>query len=72
MPPVLLAALPVLHELLRLVNAILEGIPVEQRRAEAVKWFWLTWPSAKVLLRWAGAPPDAVQHIETLMKGQGV
>lgn len=70
MPPVFLAALPqIILEALRLLNLLLEGIPVQQRQAEAVKWFWLTWPAAQRFLKWAGAPADAIAQIESIMKG---
>jgi hypothetical protein len=66
MPIVLLA---VIGEALKLVNLILEGVPVEQRRAQAIAWFWLTWPILKQWLKLAGAPDDAAEQIEALMKG---
>lgn len=70
MPPVLLATLPqIIVEALRLLNNLLEGIPVQQRQAEAIKWFWLTWPLGKRFLKWSGAPDEAISQIEGIMGG---
>lgn len=33
---------------LRLACLILEGVPVEARRATAMAWFWGTWPLLKL------------------------
>lgn len=33
---------------LRLSILILEGIPAEQRQAQAIAWFWLWWPVLKL------------------------
>lgn len=66
MPIVLLS---VIAEGLKLANTILEGVPVDQRRAQAMAWFWLTWPILKPWLKVAGTPDDAIAQIEALMKG---
>lgn len=51
-------------EILRLINNILEGTPIEQRKANAILWFNGTWPLVKGLF------PEATQkQIEEIMKG---
>ena len=50
---------------LRLACLILEGIPIEQRRATALQWFWTWWPITKGTL-----PKDVQEQIEKIMKGE--
>jgi len=53
----------VIEELLKLIRLIIEGVPIEQRRAEAVKWFYLWWPLSKLLV-----PKEYHAQIESIMK----
>lgn len=46
----------------KLLTTLLEGIPPEQRRAEARIWFYLWWPMWKHLLS-----DEAVASIEAIM-----
>jgi hypothetical protein len=41
------AILALATEIIRLVNTLLEGKSIEQRAAEALIWFRLTWPLVK-------------------------
>lgn len=47
----------------RLVTTILEGIPVEQRRATALSWFWMWWPVTKRFLN-----KEQQEQIERIMQ----
>lgn len=49
---------------LRLVCLLIEGTPMEQRRATALQWFWMWWPVTKGLLK-----PEQQKQIEDVMKG---
>lgn len=62
------ALLPVIEAGLRLSALIIEGIPVEQRRAQSLIWFHLWWPATKLLLKAAKAPDDVIDAIEAAMK----
>ncbi len=48
---------------LKLACLILEGIPVEQRRASAVQWFWMWWPLTKNMLK-----PEQQKQVEEIMQ----
>lgn len=50
-------------ELLRLINNILEGTPIEQRKANSVLWFNTTWPIVKGMF-----PKETQEQVETIMK----
>jgi hypothetical protein len=51
-------------ETLKLINLILEGTPIEQRKANSIIWFNITWPVFK------GAFPKEVQEqVDGVMKG---
>jgi hypothetical protein len=64
-----LLILTLLAEALKLINLILEGVPVEQRRAQSIAWFWLTWPGiTKPVLKLAGTSDAELAKIEALMK----
>lgn len=39
--------LMVAGEALRLINNLIEGVPVGQRQAQARIWFWVWWPLIK-------------------------
>lgn len=56
--------LPLITEVLRLVNNIIEGKPMEQRRAEALIAFQVTKPLIYPLLT-----EEARQQVDQLMKG---
>ncbi len=53
---------PLAVEILRLVNNLIEGTPLEQRRANAIIWFQTTWPLVKGLL-----PKETQLAVEALM-----
>lgn len=61
MPQLLL--LELIKEGLRLANNLLEGTPIEQRKAQAVAAFWITWPAAKLVLN-----DEQEKQIEGIMK----
>jgi len=61
--------LDLVAQILRLLNVLLEGVPVEQRQAQAAIWFWATWPMTKVFLKLGGTPQSAIDGIEAQMKG---
>jgi hypothetical protein len=54
--------LPVIEQVLRLVNNLIEGTPIEQRRATALGWYQATWP----LVAWA-IPKETREQIEKIM-----
>lgn len=58
----ILAVLPLVTEVIRLINNIIEGKPMEQRRAEAIIAFNLLWPIAKPVM-----PADVAAAVEKLM-----
>lgn len=39
-----------IEQALRLANLLIEATPIEQRRANAIAWFWLWWPAMKAFL----------------------
>ena len=51
-------------EVLRLINNLLEGTPIEQRKANAILWFNTTWPLMKNLF-----PAEIQTQVMELMKG---
>lgn len=63
MPAALLAALPLLTEVLKLVNNLIEGKSPEQREAEAMIWFDILWAPFKPLF-----PAETQAAVEALMK----
>jgi hypothetical protein len=65
-----LAVLPLITEALKLVNNLIEGVPVEQRQAEARIWFAFWWPKSKWILKLAGLSDAELAEIETLAKGK--
>jgi hypothetical protein len=56
------AVLSVIEQVLRLINNLIEGTPMEQRRAVALGWYSATWP----LVAWA-IPADTRKQIEEIM-----
>jgi hypothetical protein len=56
------AVLSVIEQILRLINNLIEGTPMEQRRATALGWYRATWP----LVAWA-IPADTRKQIEEIM-----
>lgn len=62
----LLGLLPwtVVELILRIVILLLEGVPVEMRRATAIQWFWTWWPLGKRLLK-----KEYQGEVEAAMKG---
>jgi hypothetical protein len=63
--PILLA-LALAEQVLRLVNNLLEGTPVEVRRAQAIMWFELT-----VSLLPADHQPRMREALAKLKEGEG-
>ncbi len=57
-----LPVLAVIEQVLRLINNLIEGTPMEQRRATALGWYAATWP----LVAWA-IPPDIRKQVEDIM-----
>lgn len=64
-----LVIIPLITEIIKLINLILEGTPVEQRRANSMAWYFATWPVLKGLLSLLKVPPEAIAQIEEQMKG---
>lgn len=52
-----------LTEIFKLINNLLEGKPLEQRQAEALIWFNLTWPLFK-----NSVSKDQAEAIENVIK----
>jgi len=61
---------PLITEILRLVNNLIEGVPVEKRQAQAQLWFELTWPGLHDILSGLGMKEEALQKFEGAMKGK--
>lgn len=57
-----LPILAVIEQVLRLINNLIEGTPMEQRRANAIGWYKATWP----LVAWA-IPVETRKQIEEIM-----
>jgi hypothetical protein len=51
-----------IEQILRLINLLIEGTPIEQRRATAIAWFHATWP----FVSWA-LPADIRKQVEEIM-----
>ena len=50
----------------RFATLLLEGIPPEQRRAQALAWFWMWWPVAKLWLK-----KEQREQVEGIMANVG-
>jgi len=58
-------ALPIIaliEQVLKLICLLLEGTPIEQRRAASIAWFHTTWP----LVAWA-IPEEPRKQVEQIM-----
>ena len=63
--------LALITEALRLVNLLIEGVPIEQRQAQARIWFLMWWPYMTVVLKLGGVVSQAeMQDIEDMVKGK--
>lgn len=51
------------NQILRLLNNLIEGCPMEERRAFAIMWYGATWPIIKGLF-----PEATRKSIESLME----
>jgi len=58
------AIIALITETLRLINNIIEGTPIEQRKANSIIAYNMVWPIYKGLL-----PSETVTQIEEIMKG---
>ena len=67
MIPIAIVAL--ITEALKLVNNLIEGVPVEQRQAQARVWFLATWPIVKEVMKLNGVSDSELKQIEDLAKG---
>lgn len=64
----MLTLIPLITEALRLANTILEGIPLQERQAQARVW-WLTWwPITKSWLKLAGISDEEIRQVEEMAK----
>jgi hypothetical protein len=54
-----LAIVALITEALKLVNNLIEGVPVAQRQADARAWFLFWWPKTKWILKLGGEVSDA-------------
>ena len=64
----MLALIPLITEALQLANTILEGIPLQERQAQARVW-WLTWwPITKNWLKLAGVSDEEIRQVEEMAK----
>lgn len=70
MLPIILPIILLITEALKLVNNLIEGVPVEQRQAEALRWYIMWWPLNKRILKWMGTPDDTIVLIENLTSGK--
>lgn len=49
---------------IKMITLILEGTPVEQRKANSIMWFNITWPVFKGIF-----PVEVQKQVEDTMKG---
>lgn len=64
----MIALIPLITAALQLANTILEGIPLQERQAQARVW-WLTWwPITKSWLKLAGIPDEEIRQVEEMTK----
>lgn len=63
-----IAVLALVTEALKLINNLIEGVPVELRQAEALHWFATFWPLNKRLLKLIGVDDATITEIEELAK----
>lgn len=61
--------IPLIEQILKLVNNLLEGTPVEIRQANAVTWFFMWWPLGKRILQRNGFTAEEIAQIEANVKG---
>lgn len=54
--------LPLITEIIKLVNTMTESKPAEQRAAEAIIWFDITWTPLRALF-----PKDTQDAVDALM-----
>jgi len=64
-----IAVLALITEALKLVNNLIEGIPVEQRQAQAKVWFLATWPMVKGIMKLVDVSDADLKQIEDLARG---
>ena len=67
----MVALIPLIEQILKLVNNLLEGTPVEIRQANATAWFFLWWPLMKRILSRSGLSEAELAQIEENVKGAG-
>lgn len=65
----MIALVPLIEQILKLVNTLLEGTPVEVRQANAVTWFFMWWPLGKLILKKNGFKDEEIAQIEANVKG---
>lgn len=66
-----LALIPLITEVLKLINNLLEGVSVSQRQAEARIWFVFWWPKTKWILKLSGQVTDAeLDEIKEMVVGK--
>jgi len=63
-----IAVLALITEALKFANNLIEGIPVELRQAEALRFFATWWPLNKRLLKLIGVDEETIAQIEELAK----
>jgi len=63
-----IAVLALITEALKLINNLIEGVPVELRQAEALRFFATWWPLNKRLLKLIGVDDATIAEIEELAK----
>jgi len=63
-----IAVLALITEALKLINNLIEGVPVEQRQAQAAIWYQTWWPLNKRLLKLIGVDDATITEIEELAK----
>lgn len=56
--------LGVIEAALRLACLLIEGTPMEQRRATALAWWALWWPLGKLIL---ARQPEVIKQIDAIM-----
>lgn len=65
----MVAIVPLIEQILKLVNNLLEGTPSEIRKANATTWFFMWWPISRRILSRSGLTDAELDQIETNVKG---
>jgi hypothetical protein len=64
----MLTIIPLITAALQLANTLLEGIPIQDRQAQARVWFLASWPITKGWLKLSGVGEEQIRQVEEMMK----